>query len=48
LFEFQSGTDNIYAKKVKIKEYLSNYFHRDVDLCREKYIKPDVKDYLEA
>jgi predicted nucleotidyltransferase len=47
LFEFQSGTENIYVKKVKFKAYLSNYFHRDIDLCREKYIKPYIKDYLE-
>jgi len=47
LFEFKPGTQNVYEKKSKLKEFLGNYFQRDVDLCREKYIKPYVKDYLQ-
>jgi uncharacterized protein len=46
LLEFESGTENIYEKKIKLKEYLSANFNRDVDLCREKYIKPYIRDYL--
>ena len=47
LLEFQPGTENIYEKKAKLREFLRSYFHRNVDLCREKYIKPFIKDYLE-
>lgn len=47
LLEFESGTENIYDKKTKLKEYLKTYFHRDVDLCREKYVKPYIKEYLD-
>jgi len=47
LLEFQPGTENIYEKKAKLREFLRTYFHRNVDLCREKYIKPFIKDYLE-
>jgi len=46
LLEFKPGTKNIYETKSKLKNFLINYFKRDVDLCREKYIKPYVKDYL--
>jgi predicted nucleotidyltransferase len=46
LLEFEPGTKNIYEKKTKLKEFLKTTFQRDVDLCREKYVKPYVKDYL--
>lgn len=46
LLEFENGTENIFEKKSKFRELLVNTFDRDVDLCREKYIKPYVKDYL--
>uniref|UniRef100_UPI004055B68E nucleotidyltransferase family protein n=1 Tax=Candidatus Electronema sp. TaxID=2698783 RepID=UPI004055B68E len=47
ILEFKEGTENIYEKKGRIKEFLTNHFQRDVDLCREKYLKPYVKDYLQ-
>lgn len=47
ILEFQEGTENIYEKKSRLKEFLTNHFQRDVDLCREKYLKPYVKDYLQ-
>jgi hypothetical protein len=46
ILEFEEGTENIYEKKSKLREFLTNHFQRDVDLCREKYLKPYVKDYL--
>ena len=46
MLEFEPGTKNIYEKKTKLKEYLKTYFNRNVDFCREKYIKPYIKDYL--
>ncbi len=46
LFEFRPGTRDILEKKEKLRDYLSKQFHREVDLCREKYIKPYFKDYL--
>jgi hypothetical protein len=46
ILEFKEGTGNIYEKKSKFREFLINHFQRDVDLCREKYLKPYVKDYL--
>lgn len=47
ILEFRPGTKNIYEKKTNLKKLLKNYFHRDIDLCRAKYIKPFIKDYLE-
>ncbi len=41
--EFQPNTENLHEKKSKIKELLRRRFNRDVDLCREKYIKPFYK-----
>ena len=46
IFEFKPGTTGVFEKKIKLKEYLQKSFNRDVDLCREKYIKPYVKNYL--
>lgn len=46
ILEFQEGTENIYERKNALREFLSKHFQRDVDLCREKYLKPYVKDYL--
>ncbi|MBD3374333.1 hypothetical protein GF406_04790 [candidate division KSB1 bacterium] len=46
LFDFRPGTKDIHEKKEKLRDYLSKQLHRDVDLCREKYIKPYFKDYL--
>ena len=39
LVEFESNTENLSEKKLKIKSLIEKQFHRDVDLCREKYIK---------
>ncbi|MCW5206557.1 nucleotidyltransferase domain-containing protein [Desulfobulbus sp. F5] len=46
ILEFKEDTENIYEKKSRLKDFLTNHFQRDVDLCREKYLKPYVKDYL--
>ncbi|RWX44962.1 hypothetical protein H206_01151 [Candidatus Electrothrix aarhusensis] len=46
ILEFHPGTKNIYEKKTNLKKFLKSSFHRDVDLCRAKYIKPFIRDYL--
>lgn len=40
ILEFQPNTDNISEKKEKIRTSVQHRFNREVDLCREKYIKP--------
>ena len=47
VLEFHLGTENIYEKKTNLKKIFKNYFHREIDLCRLKYVKPFIKDYLE-
>ncbi len=46
LVEFEPGTEDLYQIKIKLKDYLKSNFQRDVEICREKYLKPYVKDYL--
>lgn len=46
LVELEPGTDDIYDLKLKLNNYLKSYFQRDVDICREKYLKSHIKEYL--
>ena len=46
LIEFEPKTDDIFEKKRKLKHLLKTSLDRDVDICREKYIKPYLKSYL--
>ncbi len=46
IIEFQPNTDNISEKKSKIKDLVGKKFNREVDLCREKYIKPYFKSQI--
>jgi len=46
LVEFEPNTDDLFGKKLKLKELLKSSLHREVDICREKYTKPHVKSYL--
>lgn len=46
IVEFESNTKNLSEKKLALKNFLSEKFNKDVDLCREKYIRPYFKDYI--
>jgi len=43
LVEFQPDTENLLDKKNRIKRKLQHQFNREIDICREKYIKPYFK-----
>lgn len=43
IVEFKPNTENLTEKKSKIKSSIQNRFNREVDICREKYIKPYFK-----
>ncbi len=43
IIEFQINTPNLSEKKAALKATVKAKFNRDVDLCREKYIKPYFK-----
>lgn len=46
LIEFKPGTKDIYNLKLDLKKYLKQNLNREVDICREKYLKPYVKNYI--
>jgi len=46
IIEFEPNTENLYEKKIQIKQILSEKFEREVDLCREKYIKSYFKSQI--
>ncbi len=46
IIEFKPNTENISEKKEKIKASVQSRFNREVDLCREKYIKPYYKSQI--
>lgn len=46
LVEFAPHTPHLSEKKAKIKTLLKAQFRREVDICREKYIKPYYKEQI--
>ena len=46
IIEIQEGTENIHELKNSLHEYLTNAFERSVDIAREKYLKPYVKELI--
>ncbi len=46
LIEIEDGTKNIHDLKVSLNNYLSKTFNRNVDLIREKYLKPYAKELI--
>ena len=46
LIEFKTGTEDLYEKKEKIRFLIKSRFDKDVDLAREKYLKPYYKKQI--
>lgn len=46
IVEFQPGTDNLFHLKWDLRELFEQQFHRKVDICREKAIKPNYKKLI--
>jgi len=46
LIELEKGTENIYELKKELSNFLSQSFGRPVDIAREKYLKPYVRDAI--
>ncbi len=46
LIDIEQGTKDIYDLKISLKRYLSDKLGRDVDIAREKYLKPYAKKYI--
>lgn len=46
IVEFEPETENLSEKKSQLKSILKKQFNREVDVCREKYIKPYFKSQI--
>ncbi len=46
IVEFEQSTPNLYDKKNRIREILRQRFGREIDLCREKYIRPYFRSQI--
>jgi predicted nucleotidyltransferase len=46
ILEFEDGTEKIFELKQELIELLKNTFNLDIDICREKYIKPHFKEEI--
>ncbi len=46
LVEFEENTQDLYELKLQLKEYLRKNLGIEVDICREKYIKPRIKNSI--
>ncbi len=43
LVEFEENTQDLYDLKIQIKDFFQIQLGIEVDICREKYIKPRIK-----
>lgn len=43
IVEFEDGTENLFEIKQDLKDYLRKKFNLNIDICRERYIKPHFK-----
>jgi predicted nucleotidyltransferase len=46
IVEFLPNTENLSEKKNKLKDLIGKQFNRNVDVCREKYLKPYFKSQI--
>ncbi len=46
IVEFREGTENLFYIKQALKKLLEERFCKEVDICREKYIKPYYKNRI--
>lgn len=46
LVEFEENTEDLHELKSQIKDLFKGKFGIDIDICREKYIKPRIKNRI--
>ena len=46
IIDMPKGTENIFEKRMKLKETISNHFSMPVDVCHERAIKPFFRDLI--
>ena len=43
IVEFEPGTEDLFHLKLAMKQFFREVFQKEVDICREKFIKPYYK-----
>ena len=46
IVEFDTTIQNIYETKIDLKSLFKQQFNRNIDIAREKYLKPRIKDAI--
>lgn len=46
IVDFEENTNNLYDIKIELKKFFKDNLNVDVDICREKYIKPRYKNKI--
>jgi len=46
LVEFEENTQDLYDLKLQLKEFFQIQLGLEIDICREKYIKPRIKNSI--
>jgi len=46
LVEFEDNTQNLYDLKLNLKDFFRIHLGLEVDICREKYIKPRIRSSI--
>jgi len=47
IVDFEVNTQNLFELKLQLKQFFKNRFNIDVDICRERYIKPRFRKRIE-
>jgi len=47
IVDFKEPVKDIYSVKIALKKYLSKKLGREVDIAREKYLKPYIKEQIQ-
>ncbi len=46
IVEFEENTQDLYELKLELKRFLKKELGAEVDICREKYIKPRIRNSI--
>ena len=46
LVEFEENTQDLYDLKLQLKDFFRIQFGIEIDICREKYIKPRIRNSI--
>ena len=46
LVEFEDNTQDLYDLKLQLKDFFLNKLGIEIDICREKYIKPRIMELI--